>query len=253
MKVMETQTGHCEKHGAYEVVGYELAGTVFFNRKCSKCVDEAEAERARIAAEQAAREEVARWEQKLGHSCIPDRFRDRTLGSYVATTEGQKRALEFARAYADDFAEVAKSGRGALLIGKPGTGKTHLAVGIALQVMQDKTRKALFMTVMRAIRSIKDTWRKESEIGEAEAIDSLVKPDLLILDEVGIQFGSEAEKLLLFDVLNERYERRRPTLLLSNLSAPEVAAYLGERVMDRMREDGGQVVVFDWESHRGRK
>ena len=68
-----------------------------------------------------------------------------------------------------------------------------------------------------------------------------------------VQFGSDAEKLLLFDVLNERYERRKPTLMLSNLTAQEVAAYLGERVMDRLREDGGEVVVFDWASHRGVK
>lgn len=59
--------------------------------------------------------------------------------------------------------------------------------------------------------------------------------------------------MLLFDVLNERYERRKPTLMLSNLTAQEVAAYLGERVMDRLREDGGRVIVFDWESHRGAK
>lgn len=75
---------------------------------------------------------------------------------------------------------------------------------------------------------------------------------MLILDEVGVQFGSEAEKLILFDVLNERYERCKATILLSNLTATEVKDYLGERVMDRMREDGGKVVVFDWESYRGR-
>jgi DNA replication protein DnaC len=76
--------------------------------------------------------------------------------------------------------------------------------------------------------------------------------DLLILDEIGVQFGSETERNLLFDVLNERYEDCKPTLLLSNLPKQDVAKYLGERVMDRLREDGGRVVVFDWESHRGR-
>ena len=75
--------------------------------------------------------------------------------------------------------------------------------------------------------------------------------DLLILDEVGVQFGSDTEKLILFDVLNERYEKRRPTLVLSNLSLPDVEQYLGERIFDRLREDGGEAVVFDWESHRG--
>lgn len=75
-------------------------------------------------------------------------------------------------------------------------------------------------------------------------------PDLLILDEVGVQFGSDTEKLMLFDILNERYERRHPTILMSNLPRDEVSAYLGERVFDRLREDGGEFISFTWESHR---
>ena len=111
---------------------------------------------------------------------------------------------------------------------------------------------ALFLTVMRAVRRVKDTWGRSSTQSESEAIASLVFPDLLILDEVGVQFGSDAERLILFDVLNERYEKRRPTLLLSNLNIDEVKAYLGERVFDRLREDGGEAIVFDWASWRGR-
>jgi DNA replication protein DnaC len=65
-----------------------------------------------------------------------------------------------------------------------------------------------------------------------------------------VQFGSDTEKLLLFDILNERYERRRPTILMSNLPRDEVSSYLGERVFDRLREDGGEFISFTWESYR---
>jgi DNA replication protein DnaC len=78
----------------------------------------------------------------------------------------------------------------------------------------------------------------------------MTEVDLLILDEVGVQFGSDFEKNLLFEVLNSRYESRRPSVILSNLSQPEVQNYLGERVVDRIREDGGRVMTFDWASHR---
>ena len=50
---------------------------------------------------------------------------------------------------------------------------------------------------------------------------------LLILDEVGVQFGSEFEKQLLFDVLNERYEKLKPSILLSNIPREQLADYLG--------------------------
>lgn len=243
----ESKAAHCEKHGAFE--SRKLFGAVW--SRCKQCADEHEAEERARQAELMIENQRRAWQQKIGRAGIPERFRDRDLASYVAKTDGQRRALKFAQSYAEGFDKVSRSGQSALFIGKPGTGKTHLAIGIALHVMREHKRNALFLTVMRAIRGIKETWRKDSEMSEADAIEDLVFPDLLILDEVGIQFGSEAEKLLLFDVLNERYERRRPTLMLSNLTAPEVAAYLGERVMDRLREDGGQVVVFDWASHRG--
>ena len=112
--------------------------------------------------------------------------------------------------------------------------------------MHRDKRTVMFTTVMRAIRRVKDTWSRDSRESESEAIAALVFPDLLILDEVGVQFGSDTEKLILFDVLNERYEKRKPTLLLSNLPAEEVREYLGKRVCDRLSEDGGEVVVFDW-------
>lgn len=118
--------------------------------------------------------------------------------------------------------------------------------------MERDNRSVYFTTVLRAIRSIKDTWTRGSSVSESQAIAALVFPDLLILDEIGVQFGSEVEKTILFDIMNERYEKRRPTILMSNLTPKEVEQYLGERVYDRLREDGGQAIVFDWESERGK-
>lgn len=243
----EFQEDSCETHGAFQ--SRKVFGRIW--TKCPACAAEkeiAEKERAALVEKERAR---AQWQATIGAAGIPERFRDRTLESYVAKNEGQRRALEFAKRYAESFDDVLSAGRGAVFVGKPGTGKTHLAVGIALHVMRHGGHSALFSTVMRAVRRVKDTWGKGNGTSETEAIESLVFPDLLILDEVGVQFGSDTEKLLLFDILNERYERRRPTVLLSNLTLAEVKAYLGERIFDRLREDGSEEVVFDWQSHRG--
>jgi len=105
---------------------------------------------------------------------------------------------------------------------------------------------------MKAIRRVKDSWSTESGENESQAVRAFTLPDLLILDEVGIQAGTEFEKNILFDLLNARYERRKPTILISNLEIDEVREFLGERVFDRLREDGGEVIPFTWESHRGR-
>lgn len=241
-----TRAATCETHGAFDARCY--LGDAWTG--CPTCAAEEKAREQDEADAKVRADAVTRWQRKIGDAGIPERFRDRRLATYAAKLSGQQRALDFANAYAAQFAEIRKTGRSALFIGLPGTGKTHLAVGIGLEVMEHHGAAVLFTTVMRAVRRVKDTWGRDSRESESEAIAALVFPDLLILDEVGVQFGSDTEKLLLFDILNERYERRRPTILMSNLALDEVEAYLGERVFDRLREDGGEFIPFDWPSHR---
>ena len=81
-------------------------------------------------------------------------------------------------------------------------------------------------------------------------LQDLRKLDLLIIDEVGLSFGSDAEVLQLSELLNMRYEDVRPTLIVSNCKSSDLSRYLGDRGVDRLRENGGKVVTFEWESHR---
>lgn len=249
---IQTRQQFCEQHGEYEAKSFTIMGRSMPWSKCPACAAE-EAAREKAAEEAKAREaRLHAWQRKIGQSGIPERFHDRTLDTFVATTDKQRRALAFAQVYATEFDQVLQTGRSALFVGRPGTGKTHLACGIGLHVMREQNRTVLFTTVMRAIRRVKDSWSRDSRETESQAIETLVAPDLLILDEVGVQFGSDFERNILFDVLNERYEKRRPTILMSNLAVADVTTYLGERIIDRIREDGGSLIVFDWESHRAK-
>ena len=183
----------------------------------------------------------------LKKAAIPPRFADRTLDSFVVSNEGQGRALKTAMAYVEVFAEC--SGQSLILCGGVGAGKTHIAIGIAHELIRRQC-VCVFTSVIGAIRSVKETYNRDSDLTEREAIANLIRPDLLILDEVGVQFGSDAEKLILFEIINGRYENRKSTIVISNLAIGALAEYLGERVVDRLREDGGRLVVFDWPSYR---
>lgn len=244
---LQTRMQSCEKHGEYE--SRNVLGKIW--TKCQQCTAEERAEESRIEADRQIMIRQYEWERKLGDSGIPERFATRTLESYKAATIGQKNALLFAQDYAAKFDDVIETGRCAVFCGKPGTGKTHLSIGIGIEIMK-VGRLVLFTTVQRMMRRVKDTFKRDSEESETDVIKLFVRPDLLIIDEIGIQFGSDFEKNMMFDILNERYEKRSPTLLLSNLEPDEVKSFLGERVFDRLREDGGKCIPFDWESHRGK-
>ena len=244
-----TQDRLCVKHNvAYTSTNY--IGDHW--TECPKCMIEirdAETKKQIERDKQAALErEQRKWMSKIKGAAIPERFKDRTLDSYIAKTTGQKDALAFAKEYAENFDQVLKTGRSCIFVGKPGTGKTHLAIGIALSIMQHQ-QSALFVTVQRLIRRVKDSWYTKEET-ESEVIDAYASPDLLILDEVGVQFGSEFEKQVLFDVLNERYENLKPSILLSNIPSEQLSDYLGERVTDRLRENKGRMIGFNWDSYR---
>jgi len=244
----------CETHGDYKSykIGQQHTG-------CPECaaifMEQEEKERPeRERIEKLDRETKWRNEriaQSLGRAGIPDRFKERTLENYIIENEGQQRALDFANKFVDDYTE-GRRGQSAIFTGDRGTGKTHIAVGMAQRMIVKNGATAVFVTVQRLIRSIRETWHKDCEKTESEVIAMYADPDLLILDEVGVQAGSENEKQILFDLLNERYERRKSTIMLTNLSVEESKVFLGERVFDRLREDGGKFIPFKWKSHRGK-
>lgn len=60
--------------------------------------------------------------------------------------------------------------------------------------------------------------------------------DLLIIDEVGVQFGSAAEMAILQEIINARYESILPTILISNLSPEELWAFISPRIADRITD-----------------
>ena len=233
---------NCAEHGDY--LARNWRGTW---SGCPVCRDRA---REKQEAEQREKQRLEYIERDIVTSGIPARFRECTIDGYRVENEGQRAARDFALELSSALAEKAERGRSAIFCGKPGNGKTHLACAIGRATIQ-AGRSVGFTTTIRLMRRIKDTWRQGSEETESAAIEAFTWPSLLILDEVGIQFGSETEKLLLFDVLNERYEQRKSVVLVSNLSIDGVKDYLGERVFDRLREDDGVYIPFTWDSYRG--
>lgn len=239
----------CAVHGHYEAKVINLLSKTILTT-CPQCADDQNRLDAQRQAEIAAHQRELAVQRLFGKSGIPPRFAQRNFENYRATSSSQKRALTIAKTYAEQFDERLRDGGGLVFHGKPGTGKTHLACAIANAIIPTG-RSVLFQTVYAAIRCIKDTFRKDSPSSEAQVIRGFMKPDLLILDEVGVQFGSDTEKLILFEILNGRYEQVRPTILLSNLPETELVEFVGSRNVDRLKEGGGVVLAFDWDSYRG--
>jgi DNA replication protein DnaC len=195
---------------------------------------------------------MQRIAELTGAAGVPLRFQDRGFDNYHADSRGQRHALALCEKFATNWLELYEKGTSLILTGGPGTGKTHLACAIANAIINEHLTAVRFIAVTAMLRRIKETYGGHTEATEAKVIDGFSTCDLLIIDEIGVQVGSEHEKLLLFEVLNNRYGSLLPTILLSNMSSDDLEPYLGHRIMDRFRESGA-VIPFDWESHRGQR
>jgi len=245
-------TGLCETHGEYKGRIYRLGGS---DRRslCPQC----SAEAALLAARQAEADRERQRAQRsldaaaeaLAVSKVPQRFIGKTFDTYIAETPEQQAALTICRQYAEDFSEHRRAGTGLTLAGGKGTGKSHLSASIIHHIIPD--RSALYATVGDVIRAVRDTWRRDSPISTGKMIENLRGLDLLVLDEIGVQSGTDGEHTILYDVLDGRYRDCAPTILLTNLGAAAMQQAIGDRLFDRLRETS-KWVRCDWDSYRSR-
>jgi DNA replication protein DnaC len=240
----------CGVHGEYQEKGmyfFKTTPTWMGCEECKRIAKEKSELEAKIKKQMEDQEKI---ERRLNKAGIPIRFRDRNLTNYVADTGDKKASLTIARDFVENFDDNYKNGMTLIFSGKAGTGKSHLAIAIAQAVMPKYT--ALYINALDAIRMIRDTWRKDSEHSETQVLDMLGSIGLLVIDEVGVQYGTENEQMLMFDIINRRYRDSMPMILLTNLGTDGFKEYMTERSYDRLRENG-KWVSFDWESYRGKK
>jgi DNA replication protein DnaC len=253
MRRENDRDAQCPTHGAY--VARHVVGRVW--TPCPGCTSEAEARRVAEEAEERRRADAQlaaeALHRRIAQSGLVGRFLNATFENFAATEPGQVRAVTACR----DFVENLQAHTGGLwLIGPPGTGKTHLGSAMVNHVIRTK-RWAAIHSAREIVRMLRATWGNRQERSrehdapqtESELIEDLGTCSLLVLDEVGVSFGSESETVQLFDVLDLRYKNQLPTVLLSNLPAGELKPVLGDRAYDRLRE-GAVMVPCNWASHR---
>ena len=212
---------------------------------CTVCaILKADAERSKKAQQEARQAEFTR---RMASVSIGIRYQGKAWEDYRPTCHKADKALEATRSYAKEFGSHRSSGTTLFLLGNPGTGKNLLAACLCRDVVEQGFT-ALHTTAAKLVRRIRESWRRDGD-GENSALATFVLPDLLVIDEVGMQKGTEDEAIRLFDVITERYENVQPTVIISNLNVEDLGKYLTVRTMDRLLEKH-VLVPFTWESYR---
>ena len=206
---------------------------------------------------------------KLEHAQVPREFCESTFDSFIASSPEQQHNLTRCREF---VAQVDKTRAGFLvMVGMPGNGKTRLACNILYSCCCNYN---LYLTQATLLTEHRKTYRTHVHYKPDTMPDddddqpktvwrNAEEADVLILDEIGTQAIPPGEMLLVDHLLKYRYDRRKATILISNLPlnnpSPERLGFkdfVGDALFDRIRCATGNskyVLQFSGESFRRRQ
>lgn len=186
----------------------------------------------------------------IGELIEQQTFENFDTGSYKADGEDVYRRMcvtfSKVKAYAENFA---KTRGNLLLIGPTGTGKTHLSTAIAKRVIEDG-----YIVLYDSAQNIMNAYendRFKSGYGPTERQSKkYTECDLLILDDLGTELVNTFTVSCLYNLINERQNKGRATVISTNLSWQEMTGRYEDRIYSRIIGSGYTVLNFCGHDHR---
>lgn len=161
------------------------------------------------------------------------------------------------RKYTQISSEALKNGYGLYLFGNSGSGKTHLTACMANELLKQH-KQVLFTNFFEISSAIRNTFKKSAT--EEGLIDRIANVDFLFLDDLGTErVVKEGEDLWMqekmYEVINKRYNEKKPTIFTSNYSLQELVEDRGlmQKTVDRILEMSTVILKLEGPSYRMRQ
>ena len=181
--------------------------------------------------------------KKYNPTKIPAKFSNVLMvDTYKPKSKHQQMALKYVK---DSFIKNYPNEKGYLLMGQSGVGKTHLAIGTVSELTIEKGVSCLFKDFFLLLSDLKQAYSEG--ISEKEILQPLLESEVLVIDEMGKGKCNEWELNILDQLISNRYNSSKKTLITTNYFSKEylgknqtaselLEERIGERIYSRLHE-----------------
>ena len=200
---------YCHKCHTRKQTEVMLFGSIRRPMCMCKCMAE---KRAAEEEEHRRREFEAKVEEMRRVGFPKEEMRNWTFANDDMTNE---RITKAAQRYVEKFSELRKSGKGLLLYGNTGTGKTYTACEIA-NALIDKGYPVLVINFAEILNRLQGSFEKQ------KYIDSFDSYQLLVIDDLGIERDTSYAKEQVYNIIDSRYRSGLPMIITTNLTMDKI-------------------------------
>lgn len=198
-----------------------------------------------------------RRQQRLASAHIPKRYEHCSLDTF----REKSTVLKVAKKRVQDFVDLwpnTPEGKGLLLMGGCGVGKTHLAVAALLEIIRSgKPGRLMFSNFQDLIQEIQASFDADRVTTKSELLRPLLEADLLVLDELGSQKPTQFVQDTLYYVINTRYNEELTTIFTTNyydrpadVKEETLEQRIGTRLRSRLAEMADRIEFTGAADHR---
>jgi len=160
-----------------------------------------------------------RAKRMLERARIPKRYEHCTLLDFDTEYAGADNSLRAARLMARRFVEgypVETEGKGLLLTGDIGVGKTHIAVGLLKELITGRGVQGLYYDYRELLKEVQNSYNPQVSATELGILRPVFEVEVLVLDELGAAKPTDWVWDTVAQILNSRYNERRTTIITTN-------------------------------------